>query len=148
MEVSSFQGVLIRGGAHTVHTLANECTKFQNPRRHHVSGLFMALNTIMCMHAFPRKMADRTNGFQGRECWISATERFQRKPHKFFNLRCPLSMLQLYSQSSPMQFSLHYTPTTHELHSHTQRHHTMHILICLLYLCLPIVLHSSHVFQT
>ena len=25
------------------------------------------------------------------ECWISATERFQRKPHKFFDLRCPLS---------------------------------------------------------
>ena len=28
---------------------------------------------------------------QWRECWISATERFQRKPHKFFDLRCPLS---------------------------------------------------------
>ena len=26
-----------------------------------------------------------------RECWISATERFQRKPHKNFDLRCPLS---------------------------------------------------------
>ena len=30
-------------------------------------------------------MADCTlNGFQWRECWISATERFQRKPHNFF----------------------------------------------------------------
>ena len=28
---------------------------------------------------------------QRRECWISATEWFQRKPHKFFDLRCPLS---------------------------------------------------------
>ena len=28
---------------------------------------------------------------QRRECWISATERFQRKPHNFFDLRCPLS---------------------------------------------------------
>ena len=25
------------------------------------------------------------------QCWISATGRFQRKPHKFFDLRCPLS---------------------------------------------------------
>ena len=26
------------------------------------------------------------------ECWISANEQFQRKTHKFFDLRCPLGM--------------------------------------------------------
>ena len=50
--------------------------------------------TIMHMHAFCRKMADFTYGFQWRECWISATERFQRKLHNFFDLCCPLSMWQ------------------------------------------------------
>ena len=29
---------------------------------------------------------------QCRKCWIFAMERFQRKPHKYFDLRCPLSM--------------------------------------------------------
>ena len=27
---------------------------------------------------------------QRRGCWISAMEQLQRKPHKFFDLRCPL----------------------------------------------------------
>ena len=40
------------------------------------------VNTIMRMRTFRRKMVDCMYGFQWRECWISATERFQRKPHR------------------------------------------------------------------
>ena len=43
---------------------------------------------IMRMRAFRRKMADRTSTEQ---CWIYATEQFQRKTHKLFDLRYPLS---------------------------------------------------------
>ena len=44
-----------------------------------------------------RMRAEGKNGrlyawpYNGVECWISATEWFQRKPHKAFDLRCPLS---------------------------------------------------------
>ena len=41
---------------------------------------YHVVNTIMRMHEFS---ADCTYGFQRRECWISAMEWFQRKPHKF-----------------------------------------------------------------
>ena len=37
------------------------------------------------------KMATCTYG-RTTECWISATKQFQRKPHKHFDLRCPLSI--------------------------------------------------------
>ena len=43
-----------------------ECTKVQNPRR----------------HAYARFTQNCTYGLQRRECWISATEWFQRKTHK------------------------------------------------------------------
>ena len=69
------------------NALSNECTKVQNLQHHHVSGYSWHL--IMCTSAFRRKMANCTHGFQQRECWISATERFQRKPYKFLtSLAC------------------------------------------------------------
>ena len=37
------------------------------------------------------------------ECWISATERFQRKPHKYFDLRCLLSMRQYFQDEQMLQ---------------------------------------------
>ena len=50
-------------------------------------------HTIMRMRqCFPQeKWPTVHTAAQWRECWISATERFQRKPHKIFDLRCPLS---------------------------------------------------------
>ena len=45
----------------------------------------------MHMHAFCRKMADFTM-MEGVLDRISSTERFQRIPHKSFDLRCPLSI--------------------------------------------------------
>ena len=52
---------------------------------HHV------VNTIMRMRAPQEKWPSVGMAVQRRECWISATHRFQRKPHKDFDLRCPLS---------------------------------------------------------
>ena len=46
-----------------------ECTKVQNPRCHGHAN-------------FTQKMSNCTYGLQWGECWISATERFQRKNHK------------------------------------------------------------------
>ena len=65
----------------------NECTKVQNPRR----GYSWPLITKICMRVFRRKMADHTYGRSTEQHWIFATEPFQRKPHKFFDLCCPLS---------------------------------------------------------
>ena len=59
--------------------------------------------TIIRMRTFHRKMADGTYGFQWRECWISAMERFQRKTHKFFDLRCLLSMWQDFQDEQMLQ---------------------------------------------
>ena len=77
----------------------NECTEVQNPRR----GYSWPLITIIRMRAFRRKMADRMYVFQWRECWISATERFQRKPHKFFDVRCTLSTWQYFQDEQLLQ---------------------------------------------
>ena len=47
-----------------------ECTKVHNPRHH--------------AHArFTQKMSNCTYCLQWMECWISPTEQFQRKTHKF-----------------------------------------------------------------
>ena len=54
--------------------------------------------------------------------------------------------LVTFSEINPDYYRLN-TTTTHKLHSHTQ-HHTMHILICFLYLCVCLTLHSSLVFLT
>ena len=65
-------------------------TKVLNPRRciMRVSRNTHARTREIRMEKWPTvRMA-----VQRRECWISATERFQRKPHKFFDLRRPLSM--------------------------------------------------------
>ena len=50
-------------------------------------------HTIMRMRqCFPQeKWPTVRMAVQRRECWISATHRFQRKPHKYFDLLCPLS---------------------------------------------------------
>ena len=55
--------------------------------------------TIMRMRAAFRRRNGQlyVYGRQRRECWISATERFQRKSHKYFDLRCPLSTWQAFS---------------------------------------------------
>ena len=55
-----------------------ECTKVQNPRHHAYAR-------------FTQKMSDCTYGLQRRECWISPTEWFQTKTHKYFDLCCLLS---------------------------------------------------------
>ena len=44
---------------------------------------------IQCACALSQEKGRLYICFQ-RKCWISATEQFQRKPHKFFDLRCPL----------------------------------------------------------
>ena len=60
--------------------------------RAHLTGL----NSSACPHtstlscALSAEMANCTNGFQQSSAG-SATKRFRRKPHKFFDLLCPLS---------------------------------------------------------
>ena len=64
-------------------------TKVLNPRR-----CIMRVYTReirMRVHENTHKWPTVRMAVQRRECWISATERFQRKPHKCFDLRCPLS---------------------------------------------------------
>ena len=56
-----------------------ECTKVRDPGHHHMP--------IMCMRA----IRNCKYGFQRRECWIFATEQFQRNPHIFFDLCCLLN---------------------------------------------------------
>lgn len=67
-----------RGGGAKVYM----CTKLIHI---HIAVLDIMVTT-MRMHAFCRKMADYTYGLQQSECLISATEQFQREPHKCFDL--------------------------------------------------------------
>ena len=53
--------------------------------------IFMALNYYNAHARFPQENGWRNVWFSMEECWIFATERFQRKPYKFFDLHCPLS---------------------------------------------------------
>ena len=84
----------------------NECTEVQNPWRHHMHRI--------SMHAIRGKMADRMYGFQQRECWISAMEQFQRKPHKFFDLRCLCDSIFRTNRRSRVEMWLN-------RHTHTHR---------------------------
>ena len=75
----------VNGEGGKINTIIMKSTKVLNPRR----CIMRTRNT----HARTRmeKWPTVRMAVQRRECWISATERFQRKPHKFFDLRCPLS---------------------------------------------------------
>ena len=52
-----------------------------------------SVSTMQCVFSVG-KMADLMYGHQGREPSISATEQFQRKRHKVFDVRCTLSTWQ------------------------------------------------------
>ena len=86
-------------------TWLNECTEVQNPKCHHVH--------IICTRAIQGKMADRMYGFQRRECWISETELFQRKPHKSFDLGCLLSTWQYLQDEHTHRQSNYSNPTAY-----------------------------------
>ena len=63
---------------------ANECTKVQNPRCHACANLSTGKWRTVRMHST-------------EQCWISATERFQRKPHKFFDPLLPAGYVTVFS---------------------------------------------------
>ena len=65
-------------------------TKVLNPRRC-IMRVYTREIRMRVHEKYAWKNGRLGMAIQRRECWISATERFQRKPHKFFDLRCPLS---------------------------------------------------------
>ena len=86
-----------------------------------------------CAFSAAIKMADYALAVQ---CWNRssfATEHFQRKPHKFFDLRCPLSTRYRFQDEQTLQRRLTDThththtdkPTTVTLAAHARRGLTM-----------------------
>ena len=69
-------------------TCVMKSTKVLNPRRCIMRHEKYACAYTRITHG---KWPTVRMAVQRRECWISATEGFQRKPHIFFDLRCPLS---------------------------------------------------------
>ena len=71
---------------------------------HHEQSLSEKLADAQCACMFSvGKMTHPMYGHHGRERSISATEQFQRKCHKYFDLYCPLSMWQCFHDEQKPQ---------------------------------------------
>ena len=78
-----------------------ETLQRERERRASREAVRMPVNRMRESHG--GKMADLRDSRKCWKCSSSETEQFQRKPHKDFDLRCPLSMWQRFQDEQTLQ---------------------------------------------